>query len=54
MHNRSVCRQRFIDICNGTVDSSVMTVMKDPSLKKKNAKGEFLVNKVSAILLQIQ
>jgi len=40
------CRQRFIDICNGEVDKGTMTVMKDLSLKSKNVKGEFLINKI--------
>ncbi|RZB40008.1 phytanoyl-CoA dioxygenase, peroxisomal-like, partial [Asbolus verrucosus] len=39
-------RQRFIDICEGKVDSGFMTVMKDPSLKNKGVKGEYLINKI--------
>ncbi|KAJ3665674.1 hypothetical protein Zmor_001160 [Zophobas morio] len=44
-----VC-QRFIDICDGKVDPGFMTVMKDPSLKKTNVKGEFLINKIQNFL----
>lgn len=39
-------RQHFIDICNGKVIGHPMMIMKDPSLKKTGAKGEYLINKV--------
>ncbi|KAJ3648974.1 hypothetical protein Zmor_020739 [Zophobas morio] len=39
-------RQKFIDICDGKVDPGFMTVMKDPSLKNKGVKGEYLINKI--------
>lgn len=38
--------QRFVDICNERTDSDVAIVMKDISLSKKGAKGEYLINKV--------
>lgn len=41
-----IYRQRFVDICEKRVDSLVLTVAKDPSLKKKGLKGEFVVSKV--------
>ncbi|KAL1513036.1 hypothetical protein ABEB36_002518 [Hypothenemus hampei] len=37
--------QRFIDICNGDPNHNVSVIMKDPSLKKMNAKGQYLINK---------
>lgn len=40
------CRQRFIDICNGETDHDVILVMKDQSLKNKNVRGEYLINKI--------
>ncbi|CAH1364774.1 phytanoyl-CoA dioxygenase, peroxisomal-like [Tenebrio molitor] len=43
-------KERFIDICEGRVDSGVMTVMKDPSLKYKGVKGEYLINKIQDFL----
>lgn len=44
------CRQRFIDICEGKVSRGLMTLMKDVSLAKTNAKGEYLYNKVQDIV----
>lgn len=52
-NKHSANRQRFIDICNGTTDSPVFTVMKDKSLLQKNRKGEFLINKVGRFKLHI-
>ncbi|KAJ1531825.1 hypothetical protein ONE63_000478 [Megalurothrips usitatus] len=40
------CRKHFIDLCEGKFDKGLMTLMKDVSLAKTNAKGEFLYNKV--------
>lgn len=40
------CKQRFLDICDGKVEKGQMTVMKDISLKHKNVKGEYLINKI--------
>lgn len=44
-----VCIQRFIDICNGKVSRGNMTLMKDVSLAKTNAAGEYLYNKLQDI-----
>lgn len=41
--------QRFVDICDGKIDKGNMTLMKDISLSKTNAKGEFLYNKIQHI-----
>lgn len=38
-----------MDLCEGRVDKGLMTMMKDVSLAKTNAKGEFLYNKVQDI-----
>ncbi|KAJ3665675.1 hypothetical protein Zmor_001161 [Zophobas morio] len=44
-------RQRFLDICNGKVDTGFMTIMKDPSLiKHKHVKGEYLIHMVQNFL----
>ncbi|CAH1364776.1 unnamed protein product [Tenebrio molitor] len=43
-------KDRFIDICEGRVDTGGMTVMKDPSLKDKGVKGEYLINKIQEFL----
>lgn len=43
------CRQRFIDICDGKVQVGFMTLMKDISLAKTSARGEYLYNKVQHI-----
>nr|XP_022904528.1 phytanoyl-CoA dioxygenase, peroxisomal-like [Onthophagus taurus] len=44
-------KQRFIDICNGIVDSSAITVVKDYSLlKQKIFKGERLLYKIQDFL----
>ncbi|KAH1015172.1 phytanoyl-CoA dioxygenase, peroxisomal [Dendroctonus ponderosae] len=40
------CMKRFIDICKGSTDHQVFMVMKDPSLKHSNAKGEHLIDKL--------
>jgi len=40
------CKQRFIDICTGKAERGMMTMMKDVSLKSKNVKGEYLINKI--------
>ncbi|KAE8745082.1 hypothetical protein FOCC_FOCC008258 [Frankliniella occidentalis] len=44
------CRKRFVDICEGKVDRGLMTLMKDVSLSKTGAKGEYLFNKVQDIV----
>ncbi|KAF5293663.1 hypothetical protein FQA39_LY03148 [Lamprigera yunnana] len=45
------CRERFLEFCNNrTPDIKVMTTMKDPHLKSKNVKGEFVINKIQDIL----
>ncbi|KAK3919625.1 Phytanoyl-CoA dioxygenase, peroxisomal [Frankliniella fusca] len=44
------CRKRFVDICEGNVDKGAMTLMKDVSLAKSGAKGEYLYNKVQDIV----
>ncbi|XP_044264186.1 phytanoyl-CoA dioxygenase, peroxisomal-like [Tribolium madens] len=41
---------RFIKICNKETDPGFMTVMKDPSLKGKGVKGQFLINKIQDFL----
>lgn len=46
----SFSRQRFIDLCEGKVDRGLITMMKDISLAKTNAKGEYLYNKVQDIV----
>jgi len=40
------CLVRFLDICNGKVEGTVFTVMKDRVLREKGAKGENLINKI--------
>ena len=42
--------QRFVDLCNGRIPVGGMTLMKDISLAKTGAKGEFLYNKVQDIV----
>lgn len=44
------CIQRFRDLCDGKVPKGHMTLMKDISLAKTNAKGEYLYNKVQDIV----
>ncbi|XP_046390698.1 phytanoyl-CoA dioxygenase, peroxisomal-like [Ischnura elegans] len=44
------CRLRFLDYCEGRVPKGNVTVMKDISLAKTNAKGEYLINKLQNIL----
>ena len=44
-----IIRQRFVDICDGKISKGNMTLMKDISLSKTNAKGEFLYNKIQNI-----
>lgn len=40
-------KQHFIDLCNGKANArAVLMIMKDPSLKKTGAKGEYLINKM--------
>jgi hypothetical protein len=41
--------QRFIDICEGHVPQGQMTLMKDISLEKTNATGQYLYYKVQDI-----
>ncbi|XP_057659407.1 phytanoyl-CoA dioxygenase, peroxisomal-like isoform X2 [Diorhabda carinulata] len=41
--------QRFIDICEGNAEDAKCQIIKDPILKKKGAKGEFVVNKLQEI-----
>lgn len=43
------CCQRFRCLCDGRVSKGSMTLMKDISLAKTNAKGEYLYNKVQDI-----
>lgn len=40
------CKDRFIEYCNGKMNTAHMTIMKDSSLKHKNVEGEFLINKI--------
>jgi phytanoyl-CoA hydroxylase len=47
-------KDRFIDICEGRVDIAGMTVMKDPSLKDKGVKGEYLINKALNIFFNLE
>ncbi|CAH1164529.1 unnamed protein product, partial [Phaedon cochleariae] len=42
--------QRFIDICENNVEDSITSLIKDPVLKKKGAKGQYLVNKIQDFL----
>ncbi|KAK7580099.1 hypothetical protein V9T40_000728 [Parthenolecanium corni] len=42
-------RQHFIEICEKKIDVGIMTLMKDISLAKTNAQGEYLYNKVQDI-----
>ncbi|KAL1132147.1 hypothetical protein AAG570_010104, partial [Ranatra chinensis] len=44
------CSQHFIDICDGKVSKGNMVLMKDISLAKSNAKGQYLYNKAQDIL----
>ncbi|XP_071449410.1 phytanoyl-CoA dioxygenase, peroxisomal-like [Hetaerina americana] len=44
------CRLRFLDYCDGRVPKGNVTVMKDISLLKTNAKGEYLINKLQNIV----
>lgn len=46
----SLCCKRFVDLCEGRVPKANMTLMKDISLAKLGAKGEFLYNKAQDIL----
>jgi phytanoyl-CoA hydroxylase len=39
-------RERFRGLCEGSIDKETMTMMKDISLMKTDAKGEFLYNKL--------
>lgn len=39
-------RQRFCDVCNGKVPKGFMTLMKENSLRKTDAKGEYLYYKL--------
>ena len=39
-------RQRFVDLCEGRVPKGGMVLMRDISLAKAGAKGEFLYNKL--------
>lgn len=43
------CRQRFVDLCEGRAEKGPMTLMKDVSLAKTGAKGEYLYNKAQEI-----
>ncbi|XP_008484236.1 probable phytanoyl-CoA dioxygenase [Diaphorina citri] len=44
------CRDRFVALCEGRVDKGPMTMMKDISLAKTGAKGEYLYNKVQELV----
>ncbi|KAK9504405.1 hypothetical protein O3M35_010744 [Rhynocoris fuscipes] len=44
------CSRRFADYCNGVIPKGGITMMKDISLMKKGAQGEFLYNKLQDIL----
>ncbi len=44
------CRKRFVDLCEGRVPRGFMTLMKDISLAKTGAQGEYLYNKVQNIV----
>lgn len=46
LHDFLIYRQRFIDLCNGKIQKGAMTLMRDKSLRKTDAKGEYLYNKV--------
>lgn len=47
-HKLDACQRHFVDICDGKVDTGMMTIMKDGSLKKRSdVKGEYLINKVN-------
>ncbi|KRT82864.1 hypothetical protein AMK59_4125, partial [Oryctes borbonicus] len=43
-------RKHFIDICQGKTNAGNLTIMKDFSLMKTGAKGEFLINKIQDFL----
>ncbi|EFA06775.2 phytanoyl-CoA dioxygenase, peroxisomal [Tribolium castaneum] len=43
-------QDRFIKICDGVADPGFMTVMKDPSLKHKGVRGQYLINKIQDFL----
>lgn len=43
-------KQRFVDVCKGTVDRGNITIVKEPALVAAGAKGEDAVNKVQDIL----
>ncbi|KAK5641497.1 hypothetical protein RI129_010044 [Pyrocoelia pectoralis] len=40
------CKNRFLEYCDGKVNTVHMTIMRDMSLKHTDAKGEFLINKI--------
>jgi phytanoyl-CoA hydroxylase len=42
-------RERFIGLCEGRVEKGNITMMKDVSLMKKGATGEYLYNKAQDI-----
>lgn len=44
------CSSRFSDLCEGRVEKGFVLLMKDISLKKKGAKGEYLYNKAQDLL----
>lgn len=51
-HKLDACQRHFVDICDGKVDTGMMTIMKDGSLKKRSdVKGEYLINKIQDWLL---
>ncbi|KAK4874442.1 hypothetical protein RN001_013802 [Aquatica leii] len=44
------CRSRFLEVCNSGLSTVDIMVMKEQSLKHKNLKGEYLVNKIQNLL----
>uniref|UniRef100_A0A146LRN9 phytanoyl-CoA dioxygenase n=1 Tax=Lygus hesperus TaxID=30085 RepID=A0A146LRN9_LYGHE len=44
------CSERFIDLCDGRVPKGGITLMKDVSLMKSGAKGQYLYNKAQDIV----
>lgn len=49
-HNIINVSQRFADLCEGRVPKLNITLMKDVSLMKAGAKGQYLYNKAQDIL----
>lgn len=46
MNKTCFISKHFVGVCNGTASTTAFTIMKDLSLAKTGAKGEFLINKV--------